>query len=119
MVNSLVGKAFTLLIMITFLFSTSCTSMRVIESQPETIQSELKKGDVVRVVTEDGRDLNFKIVEIDTVAITGEDQKVLFSEITKLEIKQPDAGKTVISILLIGGIVFVAVLLVGEAAYAN
>ena len=90
--------------MIAFLFSTSCSHFKAI-TQPDIKYSadfylnNLNKEDMVKIVTEDGRDLKFKIIDIDTVAIIGEYYnydhnqgrsirstfEVPFSEITRLE----------------------------------
>ena len=55
MVNTFAGKTILLFVLIPFLFSTSCTSTRVLESQTDTLQSELKKGDIVKITTKDAR----------------------------------------------------------------
>ena len=44
MVNTFIGKTIHLFVLIAFLFSTSCTSTKLLEVQTETLQSELKKG---------------------------------------------------------------------------
>ena len=63
MVNTFAGKTIILFVIISFLFSTSCTSTRVLESQTETLQSELKQGDVLKITTRDGKDFIFRIAE--------------------------------------------------------
>jgi hypothetical protein len=71
---------------------------------------------MVKIVTEDGRNLEFAIVDIDTVAIIGEEEQytaidvnlsqlriqrivVPFSEIIKLEKRQTRTGATISLVL--------------------
>ena len=69
------------------LFSSSCLTTR--EIRPHTMQSTLNKGDLVRVVTKDGRDLVLRIVEINDRVIIGEsygkNHQIYVNEILKLE----------------------------------
>ena len=108
MINSLVGKALTVFIMISFLFSTSCTSSRLLSSQSDTLQNELKKGDRVKITTIDGRNFNFIIVGLSSEAIIGENREyqvtvqtgrieILFNEIAIIQKMQFDPGKTAIT----------------------
>ena len=122
MINSLVGKALTVFVMISFLFSTSCTSSRLLSSQSDTLQNELKKGDRVKITTIDGRNFNFIIVGLSSEAIIGEKREyqfsvqtdelgkrirrieILFNEIAIIQKMQFDPGKTAITT----GVVFVS-----------
>ena len=108
MINSLVGKALTVFVMISFLFSTSCTSSRLLSSQSDTLQNELKKGDRVKITTIDGRNFNFIIVGLSSEAIIGENREyhltvqtgrieILFNEIAIIQKMQFDPGKTAIT----------------------
>jgi hypothetical protein len=71
----------------------SCTSYRVIKL-PNNVQEMLQKGDTVKITTKDGRELKFKITNVTTEAIISENQRVLFSEIARVEKRQISAGKT-------------------------
>ena len=62
--------------MAAFLFSTACMTTRVIsyrgiELQADTLQNELKKGDVLTITTKDGENFEFRIVDINSEAIIG------------------------------------------------
>ena len=85
------------------------------------IQSHLERGDTVRIFTNvnnERRVWEFKITDISSEAIEGEEQKVYFSDITKLEKKNLDvfervfgsAGEkvkdTVYGLWVLAGVVF-------------
>ena len=126
--NNPVSKILTLVLITAFLFSTSCTTtrvistVRVIKPQPDTIQNELKKGDVVTITTKDRGNFEFRIIDISSEAIIGTRydlkgaQQILLDDIAKIEKQkliektQYSAGKTIIAILfgtaLIGVVLF-------------
>ena len=70
--NNPVSKTLTFVVITTFLFSTSCVSTyRTIKLQPDTIQNDLRKGDVVKITTKEGGHFKLKIVELSPEAIVG------------------------------------------------
>jgi hypothetical protein len=89
----------------------SCTSYKAI--QVPAIESQLKEGDIVRVVTTDGRDLKFKITGITSDAVAGENQRILFKEIITLEKREVSTAKTtglaagILAVLALGVIVLI------------
>ena len=125
MVNSIVGKALTVFVIITLLSSTYCTSTRVIstkviEPEPDTIQNQLKKGDIVTIYTKDGRNFEFKIIDISSVAITGvrydllkePEENLPFDTIAKIEKMKKESKrltvrgeKSIILLVLLGMII--------------
>lgn len=126
--NNPVNKTLTLVVIATFLFSTSCRSTRAIKAQPEALQNELRKGDLVKVTTKDGRFFELRIVDISSKAIIGttaiakttslqqqirqahgaDNQQIFFNEISKLEKRNIDAGKTIGFGIVLGIVVFMA-----------
>ena len=83
-------KTLTWVVLAAFLLSTACTTTRVIKSHPDTVQNELKKGDVVKITTKDGNSFKLRIVEISPEATEGFIEgykfgkgldRILFSEI--------------------------------------
>ena len=129
--NNPVSKTLTLVVIVTVLFSTSCTTTRVItnrtiEPQSDTIQNELKKGDIVKITTKEGGNFNLKIIAISPEATEGfivgykyrgrgrryrksDQQQILFSEIAKIEKTEGNYNKTVsliVVVLLIGGFLY-------------
>ena len=54
-------------------WNAGCTTMRTVESpEPEMAVHQLEIGDKVKVITADGRKLNFKVLAIDDEQVTGE-----------------------------------------------
>ena len=98
-------------ILITSLLLTSCTSSKLLRSEYSSdneqtrlfITKHLNEGDRVKIITTDGRTLDFKVREINSEAIIGEEQQVLFSEIARMEKRQFDAGKSFILVSTIAG----------------
>jgi hypothetical protein len=69
----------------------------------DNVTSDIHEGDRVKIVTKDGRDVEFKVVSVTSEGVTGDNQQVIrFSDVAKLE-------KTEVSVLktagLTGGIV--------------
>ena len=105
MVKTLADKALAVIVLITFLFSTSCMSTRAIKAQPYTMQNELRKGDVVEITTKDRSKFEFDIVEISIDFIVGYrfwdrgegkyEQSIFFSEIAKIEKTEISVGKSI------------------------
>ena len=114
-----VGKILTWMVIAAFLFTTSCTTTRVIKAQPDTVQNELKKGDFVKITTKDGRRIGFRIDSIgsksmigllvsssETRGQVGTQQEILFDEIATIKKPMDNIGRTMvlISIPIILGI---------------
>ncbi len=105
MVKTIVDKALAVFVLITFFFSTSCTSTRAIKARPYTMQNELRKGDVVEITTKDHSKFEFEIVEISIDFIVGyrfwgrggrkHEQSIFFSEIAKIEKTEISVGKSI------------------------
>lgn len=114
MINNVIGQWLVALVAIAFLFSISCANYTVIKAQQPSLQDNLKEGDIVRVFTKDGRDLQLRILDITDEAIIGDDQRLLarnkktiaIDEISSLEKKQLSAGKTagLVAGILVGAI---------------
>ena len=125
--NNPVSKTLTFVVITTFLFSTSCVSTyRTIKLQPDTIQNDLRKGDIVKITTKEGGNYRFKIIAISPEATEGfivgykyrgrgrryrksDQQQILFSEIAKIEKTEGNYNKTVsliVVVLLIGGFLY-------------
>ncbi len=71
----------------------SCTSFKVVK--PDDFQAGLKAGDTVKIITKDGRTLELTIVTITPEALVGQDQRVEFADIGRLEKREISTGKTV------------------------
>jgi hypothetical protein len=97
--NNYFGKTLTVFVLAAFLF-TACTSQRLINPQPQSMHNELNAGDTVRIVTKDGRHMQFKIVEIKADSIFSQKQPIAFDEIAKIERQKVDAAKTTGAVIL-------------------
>ena len=88
------GQTPTSVVLIICLLLTSCTSYKVVQI-PDNIESEIHEGDIVKIVTKDGRDLEFKVVSVTSEGVIGENQQVIrFSDVAKLEKREVSAIKT-------------------------
>lgn len=96
------GQQLTSAVLIMCLLVSSCTSLKVVQIS-DTITSDIHEGDRVKIVTKDGRDIEFKVVSITAESVTGDNQQVIrFSDVAKLEKEELSALKTA---GLTGGIV--------------
>jgi len=83
-----VDKYFGLMLLILFTNLASCsmyTGYRGVGTNPSSIQTLIKPGDKVKIVTKDNENISFVVVEITEKAILGESETVLFADITKLQ----------------------------------
>ncbi len=115
MLWTLPGARCISVILVAALVSVSCTSLRLV--RPSDIEGSLKQGDTVKIVTKDGRTPEFEIVSITPDTILGKDQRVDIADITRMEKREIDTGKTA---GLVAGIVagVLAIILMMAAAAA-
>jgi len=81
------------------MIATSCASYAKVHPEPINIQSLLKKGDTVRIVTKDNKEIEFVVVKVSDEAIIGENEKVLFTDIFILEEMSVSTGENVVIII--------------------
>ena len=98
--ETLIGKKLISVILIVAFTAVSCTSYKVVK--PPGIENRVKAGDMIRVVTTDGRDVKFKVTAVTSDTIVGENQRVLLSDIATLEKLQIDNAKT--AVVVAGGV---------------
>ena len=130
--NNLFCKTLTWVVLAAFLFSTACTTARVIKAQPNAVKSELKTGNPARITTEngsnvkvttkDGSNFEFRIVEASSEGVIGyklgnqvhgaPQQTILFSDIASLHPQGGSGGGisagAVVVIIILGIVVIVA-----------
>jgi hypothetical protein len=83
-----------------------CTSLKpVTPVDPQAISEQIKPGDELILTTRDGREREFKVKESNLNQLVGENETVNLSDITNIERREFNKGKTA---GLIGGIVGVA-----------
>ena len=88
------GQTPTSIVLVMCLLLASCTPYTVVQI-PDNIESEIHEGDTVKIVTKDGRDLEFKVVSVTLEGVIGENQQVIrFSDVAKLEKREVSAIKT-------------------------
>ena len=91
------GPTLTSAVLIMCLLVSSCTSYKAVHI------FDIHEGDRVKIVTKDGRDVEFKVVSVTSVGVTGDNQQVIrFSNVAKLEKEKVSVLKTA---GLAGGIV--------------
>ena len=96
------GQTLTSAVLVMCLLVSSCTSLKVVQIS-DNITSDIHEGDRVKIVTKDGRDVEFKVVSVTSEGVTGDNQQVIrFSDVAKLEKEEVSVLKTA---GLTGGIV--------------
>jgi hypothetical protein len=100
----MIGKLLTTIFLTLSLISASCASHTAVYPEPVNIQSVIKPGDTVKIVTKDNKETEFLVVEVTDEAIVGENETVLFADITKLEEETVSAGENflIITIMTLG-----------------
>ena len=94
------GKILAVFFLIVAMISTSCASNVNVHPEHINIQSVVEPGDTVKMVTKDNREIEFIVVEVSDEAIIGETEKVLFTDISKLEEMSVSAGENVLVITI-------------------
>lgn len=89
MKNSTMKVFLSILVMFTFISTSACSSYKKINLTPDSVQQHIKPGDVVKVKTKDGRDLEFIAYTITSTSIIGndDDKPIHFSDIDMIEKK--------------------------------
>ncbi len=103
-----VYKYFALMLLVFCLISASCASHTAVYPEPVNIQSVIQPGDTVKIVTKDNQETEFVVTEVTDEAIVGENQKLLFTDIIKLQEQTVSAGEnfgiiTMITLGIAGG----------------
>lgn len=121
MAKGLVGNALVFCLVVAYSLCTSCAYRHELRSlNPNIAENALKKGDKVRIVTEDGRDLRFRIIAVKQDTLRGNNQRVAISEIAILQKfrkefdkdatrdRMETIGTITLSVLAIGMVIYVA-----------
>jgi len=79
-------KITLLFITIIIIFTSSCANKYTpVYPEPLNIQSTIKQGDHVKIITTTDEEFQFKVQEISSEAIMGSEQKVMFTDIYNIE----------------------------------
>ena len=94
----------------------SCASYTKLIPEPPNIQSSLEIGDTVKVLTKDGREIEFKITEISPDELIGENESVKFDEISQLELMTASAKDNTFEVgkYTLAEILYICALLIGS-----
>ena len=116
------GQTLTSAVLIMCLLVSSCTSLRVVQIS-DNITSDIHEGDRVKIVTKDGRDVEFKVISVTSEGVIGDNQQVIrFSDVAKLEKEElsvlKTAGLTGGIVLGAVGLLFIIAVAVALGAYA-
>ena len=118
MTNNKWQRAIALVCTLSFLV-TSCTSLhRVSVPGTETTAAApaVQVGDSVVVTTKAGEEKKFKVTAIEPDALVGKDGRVPYADMATLSIKELQAGKTTLAVVLV---VLVILMIVGADALAD
>jgi hypothetical protein len=98
--------------------STGCTTLKPlgVSAAPQSILTQIKPGDNVRLTTRDGKVREFKLKEATAHQLVGEDEEVNLSDITDIERREFSAWKT--TFLVVGTVILVSII-IGYLATRN
>ena len=82
--------------------------MTVVGSQPDEVARRVEVGNKVRIVTKDGQNHVFKVTQMTSDAIGGEEVQVSYNDIARVEVKELDAWRSAVVVVGIGAVAFVA-----------
>lgn len=105
--NILTKYVTKIIFMLAIVFISGCTSLNPVELQPNELQKQivagqiLKVGDDVKLVTNEGKRIEFTVTKISENKVKGKNVEVDISSIVALETRDISTGKTA---LLTGGI---------------
>jgi len=86
MVNKYQSKLYLLFIITIIFLAYSCApTYHPVYPEPVNIKTIIKPGDTVNITTKDEKVYEFEVVEITDEAIVGKSNKVLFTEIHKIQ----------------------------------
>ena len=110
-----------LLMFLTILSISACSSLKPVELAPEQLQQQISNGQIVevgdriKVVTSDGQHHEFRVTAITDTSIEGSDTAVPIDQVVALESRRFSGGKTA---LLAGGTILFYQILAAIAAIA-
>ncbi len=92
MINYPFRKRFEAIFFILAFIVSSFASYTGVSYNPSDIQSTLNTGDTVKITTKDNREVELKVVEVNSEAIVGENEATPYSNIQALEQKTVSTG---------------------------
>jgi len=116
LINNPFGKKLMLVFMVCNLITVSCASYVNVHPEYMNNQSVFNEGDTVRIVTKDSREIEFVVVEVSDEAIIGENEKVLFTDMSTLEKMNVSAGEN--ALVITGKILLISLYVAAVGASA-
>ncbi len=105
-------RSFVAVVICAVILLSGCTSLNRVpltSSGRPTAPLAVKVGDQVRAFTRSGEKIEFQVTAIDPDAVGGKGLRVLNRDITRLEVKRPDKGRTfTLTASLVGGAATIA-----------
>ena len=107
MKNNLMLKTISILLTVSLLVFNSCSSYIALKKEPENLRKQLNKNQSIRVHLKDGGIIETKIIEIKENEILGQNCRIKFQEISKIEkIKINPIKSILMPIAVTTGIIF-------------
>lgn len=104
MTKDLPGRKFQIWILACVLLASGCTSLHPVNIAQEPERAAVAKGDTVVITTKDGQIHTFRVVDITTGGLHGEELSVPYSDMQLLQIRRVHMQKTILLTIGIIGI---------------
>ena len=89
MLRSILSVFLALMILFAFLTTSGCVPVyKRISNTPESINKSIRPGHIVKLTTKDRRDFKFKVVELNSQAISSKHEQILLSDIKSIKKKR-------------------------------
>lgn len=98
---SLIKRETVVFLLILTLIVMGCATKTKVHPKPSNIQSVVREGDTVKIVSRDKRKIELKVLEITSESIIGKSDSVDFDEMESLEILIESSGENIVDELLV------------------
>jgi len=95
--NSFPNIVFVICLGLNLMFASCAPKFTPVYPEALNIQSTIKPGDSVKIVTKTDEEFQFKVQEISSEAIMGEEEKIMFTDIHYIEKTTPKEFKNVVT----------------------
>jgi hypothetical protein len=98
----------TLLVVMSQLWTSGCTSMQTVQIPGRAHVPAVATGEYVSVTRVDGQKLEFKVTAVEPDALAGEKVRVPYRDIAKLEVRRHDRNETGTVVAIVSGVLVIA-----------
>ena len=98
----------TLLVAMSFVGTSACTSMQSVQMPGATQVPAVAVGEEVSVSRVDGQKLKFKVTAVEPDALVGAEVRVRYQDIAKLEVRRHDRNETGTVVAIVSGALVLA-----------